>query len=150
MVLVKLFWANRLFAHWSWVTWANCSRWLICNERPERFAHGHSFDMSNLSDSLTFAHLIWAIWANRSQSLIWFERWANEQIPSPAIQRHTWHFYYIFGNKLRNGTAFIYYLIPIGQCNSTKQLFFVASVTDEIHGEISSNCRGENPPIVLC
>ena len=27
------------------------------HEQPERLAHSHAFDMSNLSDSLTFAHL---------------------------------------------------------------------------------------------
>ena len=67
------------------MTWANCSRSLICLERPERFAHGRSFPLSDLSDSLTVAHFSWAIWANRSQSLIWFEqneqmsKWANER-----------------------------------------------------------------------
>ena len=58
---------------------------LVYNERLERIAHGGSFDMSDLSNSLTVAHLSWAIWANRSQLLIWFERsewmseWANSQ-----------------------------------------------------------------------
>ena len=36
-------------AHRSWS--------LICLERPERFAHGRSFPLSDLSDSLTVAHL---------------------------------------------------------------------------------------------
>ena len=71
------------------------ANWLIYHERPERFAHSHSFDMSDLSNSLTVAHLSWAIWANRSQSLIWFEQnermrkmseWANEQMSEfPAL-----------------------------------------------------------------
>ena len=61
---------------------------LICHERPEQFANGHSFDMSDLSDLLTvahFSHLSWVIWGNRSQSLIWFEwneqksKWVNSQ-----------------------------------------------------------------------
>ena len=56
---------------------------LICHELPEQFAHCRSFDMRDLSDLLTVAHLSWAIWANCSQSLIWFERWANEWIPTP-------------------------------------------------------------------
>ena len=73
----KIFWANHSFAHFLWATWANRSWLLICLERPERFAHGCSFPMSNLSNSL-IAHLSWAIWANRSQSLIWFEQ--NEQM----------------------------------------------------------------------
>ena len=54
---------------------------LVCLEQPERFAHGHSFplsDLSDLSDSLTVSHLSWAIWANHSQSLILFEQ--NEQM----------------------------------------------------------------------
>ena len=75
IILVKFSWANRSFAHLSWVTWANCSQTLICHEWPEQFAHGCSFDMSNLSNllshsfvlsnlskSLTVAHLIWEIW----------------------------------------------------------------------------------------
>ena len=83
-ILVNFFWANHSFfvskqeicsiTHLSWVTWANHSRLLICHDRPERFAHGDSFDMSHLSDSLTVAHLSWVIRANRSQSLIGFER----------------------------------------------------------------------------
>ena len=78
-------------AHSSWATWENRSWSLICHERPERFAHGHSFELSNLIDLLTVAHLSWAIWANPLQSLIWFEQseqmgeWANERIPSPVI-----------------------------------------------------------------
>ena len=73
------------FAHLSWATWVNRSRSLICHERPKRFAHGCSFDMSDLSDLLTVAHLSWGIWANRSQLLIWFDRsermskWAMSQ-----------------------------------------------------------------------
>ena len=55
---------NKRFAHLSWATWENCSQLLICHEQPERFAHSHSFVLSDLSKSLTVAHLIWAIWAN--------------------------------------------------------------------------------------
>ena len=69
---------------------SNLGESLICHERPEQFAHCHSFNMSDLIDSLTVPHLSCAIWANRSQSLIWFERseqmskwamseWANSQ-----------------------------------------------------------------------
>ena len=78
IILVKFFWANPSFAHLSWVTWG--------------IAHGRSFVMSDLSNSLTVAlltwatwaicsvtHLSWAIWANHSQSLIWFEQWENSQ-----------------------------------------------------------------------
>ena len=57
-----------------WATWANCSWSLICPEWPEQFAHGHSFDMSDLRDLLKVAHLSWVIWANCSQLLIWFEQ----------------------------------------------------------------------------
>ncbi len=89
--MCPIFLANCSFAHLSWVTWANCSWSLICHERPEQFAHGHSFVLSDLSDSLTVAHLSWAIWANRSQSLIWFEqneRLSNEQIREfPALMQ---------------------------------------------------------------
>ena len=63
---------------------------LIYHELPERFAHSCSFDMSDLSHSLTVTPLSWVIWANRSLSLIWFEpseqvrewgmsKWANSQ-----------------------------------------------------------------------
>ena len=68
-------------AHLSWATWAICSRLLICLEWPEQFAHSRSFVLSNLSKSLTGAHLIWAKWAK--------ERWANERIPSPALNHST-------------------------------------------------------------
>ena len=85
MILVKLFWANHSFfvierpkmrfaqknerfAHLSWVTWVNRSQLLICNERPERFDHSHSFVLSGLIEWLTDAHLIWAIWANEPMS----------------------------------------------------------------------------------
>ena len=85
---------NEQFAHFWWVTWANCSQLLLfwwltwaicsqslfCHEWPERFAHSRSFFMSNLSNLLTVAHLSWAIWAN--------ERWANEQIPNPVWGPH--------------------------------------------------------------
>ena len=53
---------------------------LICPERPARFAHSRSFVLSDLSELLTVAQLIWAKWAN--------ERWANEQIPSPANNKY--------------------------------------------------------------
>ena len=46
--------------------WANCS-----------FALVRSFDISDLSNSLTVPHLSWAIWVNCSQSLIWFE-WSEQ------------------------------------------------------------------------
>ena len=79
---------------------------LIYHKQLEQIAHGRSFVMSNLSDSLTVAILTWATWAIRSQSLICPERseqithsrsfdlsdlskwangrWANERIPNPA------------------------------------------------------------------
>ena len=63
---------------------------LFCYERPDRFAHGPSFVMSDLSNLRTAAHLSWMIWANLLQSLIkmsdfepmsnWaMSRWANSQ-----------------------------------------------------------------------
>ena len=56
---------------------------LISSERPEQIAHGPSFVLSDLSDSITVAH--WETWVIRSQSLIWFERnEQNERIPSPG------------------------------------------------------------------
>ena len=64
---------------------SDLSESLICHERPEQFAHSRSFVMRDLSNLLTVAYLSWAIWANCSQSLIWFERWANERIPSPDL-----------------------------------------------------------------
>ena len=53
-----------MVAHFSWATWAICSRLLFWYERPERFAHSCSYVLSDLSESLTVAHLIWVIWAN--------------------------------------------------------------------------------------
>ena len=58
------------FALLWWVTWVNRSQSLFSHEWPERFAHGRSFVMSDLNNSLTVAHVSWAIWAKRSQSLI--------------------------------------------------------------------------------
>ena len=55
-------------AHLSWVTWVIHSRLLICLERPEHFAHSHSFVLSDLSKSLTVPQLIWAKWANEGMS----------------------------------------------------------------------------------
>ena len=46
----------------------------IYHEQPERIAHGHSFVMSDLRDSLTVALLTWATWAIPSQLLICLER----------------------------------------------------------------------------
>ena len=43
----------------------------FCLERPERFAQGRSFVLSDLSKLLTVAPLNWA-------------KWANERIPSPG------------------------------------------------------------------
>ena len=71
---------------------------LISSEQPEQIAHGRSFPLSDMSNSLTVAHLSWSILANRSQLLIWFElnewmskwtneRWVNERIPSPGFNK---------------------------------------------------------------
>ena len=57
-------WANEQFAKKN----EQFAHSLIFGERPERFTHGRSFDLSDLSESLTVAHLIWA----------------NERIPSPV------------------------------------------------------------------
>ena len=87
MILFKFFWGKCSFivseraicpknraihslAFLSWGTWANRSGSLFCHERPERFAHGRSFVMSDLRDLLTVAHLFWAIWGNHSPSPI--------------------------------------------------------------------------------
>ena len=69
-----------LFSHFWWVTWAICSWSVVFVEQPERIAHSRSFVLSDLSEVLTVAQLIWAKWAN--------ERWANEQIPSPANNKY--------------------------------------------------------------
>ena len=55
--------AIRSFAHFWWVTWAIRSLSLIFGERPERIAHGRSFLVSDLSDSLT--SLIFGEWPER-------------------------------------------------------------------------------------
>ena len=73
-------------AHLSWATWANCSRSLICHEWPEQFTHSCSFNISDLSDSLTVAYLFWAIWANHSQMLIWFEQ-SERMSKFPALEK---------------------------------------------------------------
>ena len=55
-------------AHLSWANWGIHSQLLFWHQRPERFAHSHSFVLIDLSKLLTVAHMIWAIWL-----------WANEQ-----------------------------------------------------------------------
>ena len=62
-ILVKVFWANCSFTHFSWATWANCSWLLIFGEQPERFAH--------------MAHFWWATWAMRSHRSLKKREWAN-------------------------------------------------------------------------
>ena len=64
-------WANHSFAPFWWATSAIRSQSLIFSERPEWIAHGPSFLVSNLSDSLT--------------SLIWFEQ--NERFTHIAHQK---------------------------------------------------------------
>ena len=74
------------------LSWANRSQSLFCPEHPERFSHGCSFVMSNLSTSLTVAHLSWAIWVNGSQLLIKisnFEQMSNERMSKfPTLQNY--------------------------------------------------------------
>ena len=41
------------FAHFWWATWTIRSWLLISSERTEQIAHGRSFLVSNLNDSLT-------------------------------------------------------------------------------------------------
>ena len=65
--LAKFFWANRSIAHFLWATWANRLRSRICLERPEQFALGRSFPLSNLSNLLLVAHLSCA-WVHRHQT----------------------------------------------------------------------------------
>ena len=82
----SIFWANRsFFAKNEWMSNSlkKTSDSFICHEQPEWFAHGRSFNMSDLSDSLTVAHLSWEIWSNWSQSLIWFEQ--SEQMSKWAM-----------------------------------------------------------------
>ena len=96
MILFQLFWENcsflvsqrandrfakknKQFPHLSWATWANCSQLLIFHERPERFAHSHSFVLNDLSELLRVAHLIWAIWANEQMSKWAMREWGNSQ-----------------------------------------------------------------------
>ena len=46
-------WPIRLFAHFWWATWEICSWLFIHSKQPEGIAHGRSFVLSDLSDSLT-------------------------------------------------------------------------------------------------
>ena len=59
------------FTHFWWASWAIRSQSLISSERCEQIAHGRSFLVSNLSDSLT--------------SLIWFEQ--NERFTHIAHKK---------------------------------------------------------------
>ena len=86
-------------AHLSWATLVICSfvmsdisDLLICHERPEQFAHSHSFVLSNLSKSLTVAHLSWANWANCSFDFSEIEQMSDEQMSEfPALQTRGWN-----------------------------------------------------------
>ena len=94
-----------MVAHLSWATWAICLRLLISSERPERFAHGRSFVLSDLSESLTVAHLIWAKWANERMSKWAMSKWANSQpchfvIPCPSVT-HVEYYSPSDGNSLK-------------------------------------------------
>ena len=76
----SVFWAITVFCE-KMSEWAIRSKkrairsWaLIFGERPERFAHGHLFLVSDLSESLMVAHFWWATWVICSRSLICLER----------------------------------------------------------------------------
>ena len=64
-------WVIHSSAHFWWAKWAIRSRLLISSKRPEQIAHGRSFLVSEMSNSLT--------------SLIWFER--NERFTHIAHQK---------------------------------------------------------------
>ena len=91
-ILVKFFWVNRSFL-WAKERMSNSLR---KNEQfahlviyHERFAHSHSFVMSDLSESLTVAHLTWGIWANEQMSKWAMSEWA---IPNPAKKQSKTYF----------------------------------------------------------
>ena len=95
-------------AHFWWATWAICSWSLIFGERPEQIAHGCSFLVSDLSDSLTslifgerperfahitqkFAHGRSFVLSDMSESLIvahliW-AKWANEWMSDERMSK---------------------------------------------------------------
>ena len=68
----SVFWANCLFFAKKWANerFAQKNEWLahslIFGEQPERFTHGCSFLVSNLSKSLMVAHFWWATCVIRS------------------------------------------------------------------------------------
>ena len=55
----------------------NRSQSLIFGERPKLFAHGRSFLVSNLRNSLTVTLMLWATWAIFSQRSLKMREWAN-------------------------------------------------------------------------
>ena len=66
-------WANERFAQKN----KQFARSLIFGERPERFAHGHSFLVSDLMESLLVAHFWWATWAICSHRLFLVSNLSN-------------------------------------------------------------------------
>ena len=56
---------------------------LIFGERPEQFAHGCSFLVSDLSKSLIVAHFWWATWAICLHRSFWWAIWAIRSHCSP-------------------------------------------------------------------
>ena len=74
-------WAIRSFAHFWWVAWAIRLRLLIFGEQTEQIAHGCSFLVSDLSDSLT------SLRGNEQRSCFWQQKsdllrkpWANSHL----------------------------------------------------------------------
>ena len=69
---------------WAIHSFAQKNEWfthsLISSEQPERIAHGPSFVLSDLNNSLRVAHFLWATWAIRSFDLSEMSQWAMSKL----------------------------------------------------------------------
>ena len=75
------------FALFLWATWAIRSWSLISSERCEQIAHGRSFFVSDLSDSLTWLRGNERSWANHSGRSPKKRKWANRSVMLICLER---------------------------------------------------------------
>ena len=70
---------------------------LIFGEWPEQFAHGHSFLVRDVSESLMVAYFWWATWVIGSHHSLKKRKWVNHSFFSKNLQKCTKkHFIQIF------------------------------------------------------
>ena len=88
-------------AHILWVTWAICSRLLICLERSERIVHSRSFDLSKMSEWANSQpwKILWCMGKNPPEK-DWKNPWSSALQPSNGETKKPTHpspFFYFSG-----------------------------------------------------